>query len=161
MNDLIELYMEGLPLGTIAEELALDDVDTVIESLRGMKKKSENGRDYVQEFKEMVVERVVSGAKKGQVTKELGIAYRTINKYLEEFNAYVPKNKQEDEDNMYKEIEWSSFHICPDCQSMNVNDLNIYKQEGLDLNNSYCLECGTEWLEREGKTYKVLWEFVR
>lgn len=161
MNDLVELYMDGLTLEDISDELDFYDNDEVVSALRKLKRKDSNGRDYIHEFKEMVVERILSGVKKGQVSKELGIAYRTINKYLEEFNTYIPKNRKEDEGNMYQEIDWNSFSVCPDCNNTHVNDLNIYKQEGIELNNSYCLDCGTEWLERDGKTYKVLWEFVR
>jgi predicted Zn-ribbon and HTH transcriptional regulator len=161
MVDLVELYMEGLSIEEITFELGFWDEGEVISTLRELKRKDTNGKDYVHEFKEMVVERIVSGIKKGQVTKELGIAYRTINKYLNEFNADVPKNKREQEEQMFREIDWDSFSTCPDCKGTHVNDLNLYREEGIHQRNSYCLDCGSEWIDRGGRVYKVLWEFVK
>lgn len=160
VDDIIELYMDGLAIEEIAHELIVSP-DYIYKLLRSKKRKDSNGKDYSYEFKEMVVERILSGAKKGQVTKELGIAYRTINKYLEEFNAEVPKNQKEQDKKMFSEIDWDSFCKCPDCKGTDVNDLNIYRDEGSRQKNSYCLSCGTEWLDRGGKVYKVVWEFVR
>jgi orotate phosphoribosyltransferase-like protein len=160
MNDLVNLYTDGLTIKDIGEELWWDE-ESVLFLLRQMKKKDTNGKNYVYEFKEMVVERIQSGVIKGQVTKELGIAYRTINKYLDEFNVEIPKNKQEQENNMFSEIDWKDFSICPECKGKHVNDLNLYREDGVNQRNSYCLDCGTEWLEKWGKVYKVLWEFVR
>lgn len=155
----VELYIEGHSIDTIAEELITTN-DEVLRRLRLYKQKDTNGKDYIQSFKEIVVERVMTGAKKVSISRDLGIAYKTISKYIEEFNVDVPKSKKDQEEFMFEEIEWELFNICPTCDSKKVNDLNIYKDEGIDLKNSYCLDCGTEWLEKGKKVFRVVWEFV-
>jgi orotate phosphoribosyltransferase-like protein len=154
MNQLTELYMDGVSIEEIAEELGLSNSDEVTFLLRQMKVK--NGTDYIHEFKEMVVERIVSGSKKGEIVKDLKVAYRTINKYLEEFNVEYDRSE-----NKFSQIKWNKFDTCPTCMSLHINDLNTNKEESDNTKNSYCLDCGTEWFQKGKRVYKVLWEYVR
>lgn len=159
MNDIIELYIEGLSIEEISEDMKISE-DEILGVLRSYKKKDENGKDYIYILKEMIVERVLSGVKRGDIAKELGVAYRTINKYLQEFNVETPKGKSSEDRDMFTEIDWDRFDMCPDCKgTVGVSDLNIYHDE--KTRNSYCLDCGTEWLQKGNVVYKVLWEFVR
>jgi orotate phosphoribosyltransferase-like protein len=160
MTDIIDLYMDGLTIEDICGELSLNK-ESVLALLRETKRKDINGKDYTHEFKGIVIERILCGFKKGQVAKELGIAYRTINKYLQEFDITIPKNRKEIEKEMFVKIDWDDFTVCPECKSKNVNDLNLHRYDNNNIKNSYCIDCGTEWLEKSDGVYKVLWEFVR
>lgn len=155
----VELYMDGYPISAISAELMISS-DKVLEVLRDQKKKESHVRGYTHDFKRMVAERIVSGVKKASVKEELGIAYTTINKYLKEFLVEAPISQKSLEENMYDEIDWTLFDKCPCCHGINVNDLNIYRQEGFDRKHSYCLTCGTEWEEKDGNVYKINWEYV-
>jgi hypothetical protein len=155
----IELYAEGVAIDEIADELRMTS-DDVTKHLRSYKIKEENGRDYIYIFKEFVVDRVLSRVPRGTICKELGIAYRTINKYLKEFEVEVPTSSVEQESEMYQEISWDDFNRCPDCGSIRVNHINLYSEATND--NSYCLDCGTEWVQMfDGRVCKILWDFVR
>lgn len=158
MSEIVELYMEGWSISEIAQEVDCTE-EEVLQEVRSMKIK--NQRDYTDDFKEMVIERILSGVKRKDIVNELGVAYRTINKYLEQYHVDTPENRDRQEELMYKEIAWESFTECPECHSKRVNDLNMYQDDENHCKNSYCLNCGTEWLERNEKVYKILWEYVR
>jgi predicted Zn-ribbon and HTH transcriptional regulator len=66
------------------------------------------------------------------------------------------------------EINWDSFDVCPNCKSKRVNDLrlndNIANPASVKSHstnkNSYCMNCGTEWIQKRGKVYQIIWEQI-
>ena len=155
-----EFYSNGHSIRDIMNRLDLSEC-FIYELLASFKDRDVfNKRIYCYNFKELIVNRVLSGVNRYDITKEIGIAHITINKFFEEFDIDIPTSQKSLIDSMYEKIKWRSFYICPSCHGDNVNDLNIHKEEGFDLNHSYCLDCGTEWEERKGKVYRINWEYV-
>ena len=146
-----QYYTDGLSINSISNRLGLEE-STVIEALRSFKVKE--GRGYSHQFKEIVVDRLIAVGSKGQVKEELDVAYKTMSKYLEEFNIELTFDKSM----MYTKIDWHRFDMCPDCGTRDVNDLNIYKED--NIKHSYCVECGTEWQKAGKSIVRVNFEYV-
>lgn len=155
MDKIIELYKQGETLENISELLNLN-IEKLKEMLSDYKKSCRYMRNYIPEFKQLLLQRHNSGFTLQTIGEEMQMDMKIVSKYIKSIGGKVKKKGRPIKRNEYEVIEWQRFDQCPDCESKNVNEVNT-----IEVNNSYCMDCGTEWYKTHKKQIrKVIWEFV-
>lgn len=152
---LIKFYRYGYDLDVIAEDLGTT-VEDVKEELINFKKRNIVKRRFNDYLKGVMIDRYLSGIAVTAIEMELKLGRQSLARILNKLNI----KRANDNDNEYKEINHESFNICPDCNSNHVNDVSewfIDEWHTTNSDNSYCLDCGTEWFKDDnGVVKKVL-----
>lgn len=169
-NEVIKLYRYGYDIEEIVNSTGGSEGE-IYHILFDFKKKNStyNGRRLNDDFKKLVCDRISAGASRNSVAEELNISWSLIYDSLkrfggEELQRSSTRGRKSEQSNGYTLINWRSFDQCPECLGFNVNDVNSYLEEEIEvakrIKNSYCIDCGTEWLEKENNVVKVDWEFL-
>lgn len=163
----IKYYRYGWNLNDIAEELQISEDEVKQELLTYKNTKGRGARkSFTDEFKLFVYDRLHYGDKVetyDDVSATLEISNATLSKINKEYKGtYGETSVDEDsEENMYEPIDWDVWDECPTCHSTKVNLINdTADDENLNTCSSYCMDCGTEWLKRNGQTCKINWEYL-
>lgn len=146
----LDMYSEGTSISTIAESLSIDKEDLYI-ILSDYRKECKHKNSFSDEFKKIISFRDVSGVSRRKISEELGINQSTVKKACIKFgNAFKNKAKSEYEFTELKGV--FDMNECPSCKSKKINFV--------EENNTYCLDCGDEFVYKEECTMKVNWEYL-
>jgi len=165
-NKIVNFYTEGMSLARISRrtKTSLDYVKNLLEEL----KEDEDKLNF------LVLERFLTLPNKREISKELDITVYRVNEILGDYkNVKIERGQvTKDEKESVKEIQWDDLDVCPSCLGEKVNRLSdtsyIYKKnrdnpmcDNRKSEDSYCMDCGTEWFFKDGKMYKVIWEYIK
>lgn len=179
------MYAEGITIKEIAAKTNLteEDVHNHILEYKRTQTMDKRGK-YNYKLAEIITKRWLSGYTINQIKTEIQINHVTASRLIREcgYKDYisrgrkwnnVDKKKQkalEESKEIFEsigdeltKINWKSFDQCPTCKSTKrINKVNLTRSSDYKgrSQNSYCVECGTEWLERNNKVYKVNWEYI-
>lgn len=155
-KEIIVAYRKGYDLEYISKQqgIALNDVENYLASF---KESSKYKNSFTSEFKEAIAKRDASGVSRKQISREMGITEETVKKYCIKYGE-VHKVKV-----VLREDEYTSFprefdmSTCPSCDSRNVN--NVGGGRGKPSRNTYCMDCGDEYIHQKNSVLKVNWEY--
>lgn len=168
------MYADGYELVEIMEECNLNNESDVLEDINSFKELSRIARTFNTNFKEVLVNRFLSGYSLYMIAKELKLSTSTVSKYVKE--AGIDTKKADTKS--YTVIEnWDDFECCPTCnRERTVRQLGLHNQEeahGEAPTHSFCSACNTEWYQENivtmvddeevitKETRKVLWHTVK
>lgn len=150
IDSILESYSDGSTIVAIAEKCNITE-DEVIKALLKYKDDNKGGKSFTDEFKKIIALRDVNGVSRSEISKELNINISTVRKSCEKFGqAYKDKAVN---DNMYIRIDGDfSMDRCPNCNST--------KNNKVDDNITYCIDCGSEHEYYEGYINRINFEYL-
>ncbi|MFS0905840.1 hypothetical protein AB3N02_22715 [Priestia aryabhattai] len=153
----LEAYADGSPIELIITSFNITH-EEIIQILHTYKEHSRFKRTFTDEFKKMVAERDINGIARRTIATELGINVNTVKRACEQFGQALKEKATSD--NAYTIVEGvSNLNVCPSCQSKRVNVIDSIADQ-INTTGIYCMTCGDEHFELNGKFYKVNFEYL-
>lgn len=149
-EEFVLLYEDGLSIGSISEhfEITEGEVHECLEQLKDLHRK---GKGFDDDIKRVIAMRDKNEISRRQIASELSINIATIKKACEKFGQSV--KAKDSFENYYEELEkFYDLSTCPDCNSKRVNEV--------DEDSIYCMDCGMEFFNKNGKTNRINWEYI-
>lgn len=147
---ILEAYADGSPLGYLAESFGIT-YEEVEKLLIEYKEESRFKKSFTEDFRRTIAERDMNGVARNAIAKELGINVNTVKKACEAYGQSV-KGKATN-DNAYTRIDGEfDMSICPNCNSKRNNLV--------DDNVTYCLDCDSEYEYYNGYILKINFEYL-
>lgn len=149
-HKIIKAYSEGSPLELIADSFKIT-LEEVKDILLKFKEDNKNKNSFTDEFKRVVAERDLNGVARSTISKELSLNINTVRKFCELFGQAMKDKAYSD--NEYTRIDGKfSLDICPKCNSKRNNLV--------DENVTFCLDCNSEHEYYDGYILRVNFEYI-
>lgn len=146
----LEAYSEGSPISLIAESFKLSE-RLVKDILLKKKEESKYKRTFTDEFRKMIAERDMNGVARSTIAEELKLNVNTVRKACEAFGQAL-KEKATSDKAYTKMVGEFELNICPSCGSK--------KNNLVDDNTTYCLNCDSEHEYYDGYVLKINFEYL-
>lgn len=146
----LDAYMDGSPITIIVSSFNTT-TEEVLKILHTYKEESRYKKTFTDDFKKMISERDLNGVARSQIAKELELNVSTVKKACEKFGQAVKDKAISDKAFTRIDGEFDK-KTCPSCNIKRVNEV--------EENTTYCLNCGDEYIHREGYVLKVNFEYL-
>jgi transposase-like protein len=152
----LEAYADGSPIELIITSFNITH-EQVTDILHTYKEQSRFKRTFTDEFKKMISERDINNVARRTIATELGINVNTVKRACEQFGQALKEKASSD--NAYTVVDVDNLEVCPSCKSKRVNEIDSMADQ-INTTGIYCMACGDEHFELNGKFYKVNFEYL-